>query len=265
MKNISCFLCVFIACLHCSAQTKTNGPLVGIFASDSAALVGLSSGAFTITRSGGGQALPDYSTNLTVFLDINGSAVNGVDYLKINSQYTIPAGCSAVDVAIIPTTNPPTLGSRNKYAWIRIKPNPATYWVAPWGNSTNTYALITLAQDRLNLLPTGMVITQPQNNATIRSNMLVAPGIQLFCDESTFNMYSQPNSGIASTTVQLGTNSLTLNHPNSGASTNGNGAFYYYHFPFTNVVPGEYIVSAWSTGLDGLKSAIQSISIKVVK
>ncbi len=84
-------------------NAPTNLPVVAIVATDPTALVGTSSAAFTFLREG------DVSSNLVVQYTISGSGSNGVDYAKIDTQVTIPAGFQATDLLIQPlidTNNP---------------------------------------------------------------------------------------------------------------------------------------------------------------
>ena len=111
-----------VAAFACGAfgqtpPTAANLPGVAILASDATALAGTSSGAFTLVRSGPADA------DLTVNLDIAGSAVNGVDYTTIANTLTIPAGFLAVDIPVqpIPSATPTT----NKSVVITVQTNAA--------------------------------------------------------------------------------------------------------------------------------------------
>ncbi|MEK7684742.1 MAG: Ig-like domain-containing protein [Verrucomicrobiota bacterium] len=81
-------------------------PAVEILGTDPTALVGASSGAFTVVRSGSPTAA------LVVQYAISGTAVNGVDYSQIKSDVTIPAGFLATDIVIVPIGDSPNRGNR---------------------------------------------------------------------------------------------------------------------------------------------------------
>lgn len=81
-------------------------PVVEILGTDPTALVGTSSGAFTVVRSGSPTAA------LVVEYAISGAAVNGVDYNQIKSDVTIPAGFLAADIVIVPIGDSPNRGNR---------------------------------------------------------------------------------------------------------------------------------------------------------
>ncbi len=87
-------------------QPVIDLPAVEILGTDPTALVGTSSGAFTVVRSGSPTAA------LAVQYAISGSAVNGVDYNQIKSDVTIPAGFLATDIAILPISDSPNRGNR---------------------------------------------------------------------------------------------------------------------------------------------------------
>src|SRR5438046_2527479 len=69
------------------ATTDDSGlPKVEVLATDSTALEGTSSGAFTVIRSG------NPTNSLEVHYTLSGTATNGVDYVQVKDATTIPVG-----------------------------------------------------------------------------------------------------------------------------------------------------------------------------
>ncbi len=125
-------------------------PSVMVLATDPTALLGTSSGAFTLLRSGPTNA--DLAVNLT----ISGTASNGVNYQKIADVVTIPAGFLAVDVPIVPIMN----GDRGNKTVIVTAQTNASYSIGP-----NRRATITIVDDIFNLAPPTITLTSPTNGS----------------------------------------------------------------------------------------------------
>ena len=78
--------------------TNASAPLSTVTVAASQPLASLlSSGVFTITRSGGST-----SSALTVNYSLGGSAVNGTDYQTLSGTAVIPAGSSSTTVVVNP-------------------------------------------------------------------------------------------------------------------------------------------------------------------
>lgn len=77
--------------------TPGTRPTVTVVASDPAAAESGDPGAFTISRSGGGTAMP-----LTVRYTMGEEARNGVDYQLLSGSVTIPAGATSATVTVVP-------------------------------------------------------------------------------------------------------------------------------------------------------------------
>jgi hypothetical protein len=140
---------------HLRAQTTTptpSLPFVEILATDPTALDGTSSGSFTLIRNG------DTNADLTVTLDILGSASNGVDYVLIATDVVIPATYLAVDIPVQPVS--PLSSPGNKNVILRIETN-ANYEVG--GNRT---ALVTIIDDIFNNPSPTVTITDPTNTSS---------------------------------------------------------------------------------------------------
>jgi len=92
-----------LAGAHAEAQldiTVHPPPVVNVSASDTlAAETGPDPGVFTITRSG--STAGDLAVNFT----LNGTALNGVDYLELPGSVTIPSGAESVTITVIPTAD----------------------------------------------------------------------------------------------------------------------------------------------------------------
>jgi hypothetical protein len=142
---------------------------VGVLATDPTALAGTSSGSFTLVRSGPTTA------DLTVNLDISGTAVNGVDYTSIPNVATIPAGFLAVDIPVqaIVSSGP----SSNKTVVITIVTN--TGYLTGDGRR----ATVTIVYDTFNLPPPSITLTSPTNGSTFTLPTLIT----LSADASELN------------------------------------------------------------------------------
>jgi hypothetical protein len=134
-------------CGQLRAQDSSPLPTVQILATDPTALNDTSTASFTLIREG------DTNENLMVFLDISGTASNGVDYLPITTAMFIPQGYLAVDIPIQPILNPDTTG--NKTVVLTIATN-ADYQIARSGT-----AVVTIVDDIFNNPPPLVAITDP--------------------------------------------------------------------------------------------------------
>ena len=91
----------------------SNGPTVRLLASDPVALVGTSSGAFTLVRSG-------TNGDMSVDVKVGGTAASGVDYQAITGPIVIPSGLLAVDVAVVPLSGAPA-SAHNKTVLLTLQ------------------------------------------------------------------------------------------------------------------------------------------------
>jgi len=128
--------------------------IVKLLVPDPTAFAPNSSGAFTILRS---ERSP---TELTVAIDIGGTAVNGVDYDKLPALITIPANLEAVDLIVRPLPTAP-LSAVSKTVTVTLKPD-AGYVIA-----TKKASTVTLAQDLYNNDPPTVSITSPAEGALV--------------------------------------------------------------------------------------------------
>ena len=152
---------LFLTCLvtsalafgnHLRAQSATTTePLVLILATDSTALEGTSSGAFTLIRNG------DTSADLTVSLHITGTASNGVDYAQISSAVTIPANYLAVDLPVQPIID--TVNRGNKTVILTIETN------ADYQRGGDNQAVVTIIDDVFNTPAPTVTIIDPTNGS----------------------------------------------------------------------------------------------------
>ena len=118
---------------HSSANffiTDYAQPVVTIAASDPNATQAGDPGKFTITR-----AAQDISQPLTVVYSIGGSALEGVDYHRINGTATIPAYELSADINIVPFNNGVNGGARTVICRLS---SSDTYAVGPASSATVT-------------------------------------------------------------------------------------------------------------------------------
>lgn len=82
-------------------------PTVTVAATANASRVGLTNGAFTVTRTG------DTSTALAVNYSLGGTAVNGADYTALGTALTIPAGAASATITVAPLPSATEVGSES--------------------------------------------------------------------------------------------------------------------------------------------------------
>lgn len=103
-------------------------PVVTITATDAAASeAGSNIGVFTITRSG----LP--STSLTVDYSVNGRAILGTDYRRLDGRAVIPAGSASTSVEIVPFDDTLDEGTQDVVLQLRTAQN---YFIGGTGEAT---------------------------------------------------------------------------------------------------------------------------------
>jgi len=93
-------------------------PTISLWATDAqASRQGPQSGSFTIGVAG------NTNTPLTVYLNLGGTAVNGVDYGPLAASVNIPAGVAFTNMSVTPFTNSLPVG--NKTLLLSLAPNAA--------------------------------------------------------------------------------------------------------------------------------------------
>lgn len=152
-KTLSMVTCA-LACaagLRAQSPPSADPPRVVVLASDSTALEGVSSGAFTLARYGATDA------DLTVYLDISGTASNGVDYAQVTNVMTIPAGSAALDIPVQPIIDLVNRG--NKTVVLTVRTN-AAYQVGE-----DRRATVTIIDDTFNNQPPTVTLINPTNGS----------------------------------------------------------------------------------------------------
>jgi len=134
------------------APPTSTTPFVEVLATDPTALEGTSSGAFTLVRNG------DTDTELTVYLQVLGTASNGVDYATITNVIVIPTNYLAVDILVQPIID--TVNRGNKTVILKIETN-ADYQV---GGARS--AEVTIIDDVFNTAAPTVTLTDPTNGST---------------------------------------------------------------------------------------------------
>ena len=107
-------------------------PSVTVIASDSSATeLGLTTGAFTVTRTGGKDA------PLLVRMAMSGEAINGTDYERIEDSVTIPIGAASATVLVTPLAD--ALAEGNEAAVLTLAAD-ASYTLGATTSATVTVA-----------------------------------------------------------------------------------------------------------------------------
>jgi hypothetical protein len=134
-----------------SLQTHAASTRVTLIASDPSALVGTSTGSFTLIRNG------ETNDDLSVDVAISGTAANGVDYSTISNTLTIPAGFMAVDVPVQPILD--TANRGNKTVVLTLQSN-ANYTFGGLGRAT-----VKIVDDIYDIPPPTVSITSPTDGS----------------------------------------------------------------------------------------------------
>jgi hypothetical protein len=142
--------CTLLTGASLQAQSVSK---VTLLASDPSALAGTSAGSFTLIRTG------DTNDDLSVDVDISGTAVNGTDYQPIANTLTIPAGFFAVDVPVQALVDAANRG--NKTVVLTVQSN-ANYSIRGRGKAT-----VKIVDDVFNLAPPPVDITSPADGAVV--------------------------------------------------------------------------------------------------
>jgi hypothetical protein len=116
-------------------NVTTTLPTVIIVATDASASEAGNTGTYLISRTG------SIAKTLTVSLSYSGTAQNGVDYVKLATQFTIPAGSSSVAVVLTPRADANSEKSETAIATLQTS---KSYVVGSSAKATITIANITV-------------------------------------------------------------------------------------------------------------------------
>ncbi len=208
---------------------------------------------FTVTRAG------DTSIPLTVYYDIGGSAKNGVDYDHLSGSVVIPVGAASATIEVFPIDDQLVEGVKTVEIalvapmCIAIFPPPPDCYLL--GTPNRATARIRDNDEGLpeTNRPPVVRITSPPDHATFK-----APA-NILIQASAYDTDGQ----VASVEFFAGTNSLgkTVLPP---AIDGHNNMSLLYTFMWSNVVAGEYTLTAQATDDDGAVTTSTPVRIAVV-
>src|SRR2546427_4643050 len=132
------------------AQTNTSLPIVRIRGTDGYPSESGHTGAFIVSRDGGGT-----NDSLRVFYLVSGSASNGVDYVALSNSVTIAAGAFTASVPIIPIDD--TLVEGPETVELRLVPSSAGVLTYQIGSPSNA-VLVIQDNDFSNFPPTVRIV-----------------------------------------------------------------------------------------------------------
>ena len=222
------------------AQTSTV-PVVTIRATDPYADCLGDTGSFTVFRAG-----PTNQT-LNVFYAIGGTASNGVDYAQISSWVNIPAGVRASSIIISPINHGQT-GTNAVFLELEPPPvlPPVNYAI---GYPSNATVYIQCQGNSTTNIPPTVRISTPTNGATF----LTPVNIGICAD-------ARDTDGFV-TTVEFfaGTNSLGVRTlcPTCAGPLNP------FCLVWSNVPPGDYVLTALATDNRGASTTSDPVNISV--
>jgi len=237
---------LLLSVVSASAQSSS----VTIAATDAhAAESGPDTGTLLVRRSG------DMNLPLTVFYRTGGTASNGVDYQSLSNSVTIPPGAATATIVITPIDD--SLVEGNESVLVRLAP-PLTPNVPVGGNygiiAPDTAFVIIADNDRAETNEAPFVrLNEPQNGEVFAASADVV-----------VRAYAQDREDSSDLKVEFleGTNSL------------GFGIFVpalcpapycpYYQLTWSNVPPGDYVLTAVATDSGGASSRSDPVHLRVV-
>jgi hypothetical protein len=213
---------------------------------------------FTIVRTDGGTNSANTDEPLTVYFRLSGTASNGVDYTRVESSATIPAGSSTTDIIIDPIDDSLVEGTESVVlklespACIAIFPPPPGCYEL--GHSTSAVAYIRDNDSHTNTNPSPkVVITQPTNGASF-----TAPAkIYIEAVTTDSNGYA-PFVEFFANQHKIGEASITfIQAPPPGEPIT-------LSMEWTNATPGSYYLTARATDDQGAIGWSAPVRISVV-
>jgi hypothetical protein len=223
-----------------TGPTNTVVPVVTVRATDPFALESGDNGEFTLFRSG-----PTNET-LNVYCIYRGTASNGVDYATLPNFITIPAGVRATPVVVKPIDD--NLVEGTETVELRLVPSPmvppVNYII---GNPSN--AIVYIADNDGTSGPPFVHITLPNDGA-----VFPAPANIPICADA-----GEPGGLIATVEFFEGTNSLGIrtNNPYGAGPVNP------FCLVWSNVLAGEYVLTAKATDTNGLTALSDPVHVSV--
>jgi hypothetical protein len=225
------------------AQTASNTiPVVTIVATDPLASESGDTGTFTVHRAG--------STNsaLNVFYLIGGTASNGIDYTALPNTVLIPAGATSATIKVVPIDDNLVEGDETVILHLGQPPYlpPVNYII---GTPDTATVIIKDNDTNGTNLPPVVSIVSPLNGA-----IFAAPA-----DISIFASAADPDGFVATVEFFSGATSLgiTTNNPASTSPVNP------FHYHWTNVLAGDYVLTAVATDNGGAMATSAPVKISV--
>lgn len=222
-------------------------PLVTIQARDpGAAEAGPDTGTFTVVRSG------NTNNSVLVFYAIDGPASNGQDYETIPNTVLLEAGARAADITIKPIDD--DLAEGPEGVRLQITPSPMMGPIEPYRIGVPSNAVVTIADnDRPANEPPHVQINQPADGA-----VFTAP------TDIVLAAYAQDRENGQDLKVEFF----------AGAESLGLGTFVpalcpapycpFFALTWSNVPPGQYLLTAKATDRDGASSTSPPVRIAVL-
>jgi len=243
------FLAAFISAVLGGAFTPaiaqgTFEPIVTLYASDPhASEAGPDAGTFTVRRTGS----TDFP--LIVFYNLSGTASNGLDYERLDGTVQIPAGELAASFTIKPITD--GLLERDEIVVAQLDFSPLDCATCGYAIGIPSNAIVVIAESATNFPPQVRMVA-PGNGATF----ITPTNLHLIAFA-----YDRQDSYFVRVEFFEGTNSLGL------GTFNGTRCAYNcpnYILIWSNVPPGEYMVSAKATDSEGATGISEPVHITVL-
>jgi hypothetical protein len=213
-------------------------------------------GTFTLSRAG------DTNAPLTVPFTLGGTATNGIDYASIPFSVTLAAGQVSSNIAVVPVNEPTETGYKTA---ILNLPRHATNFIV----GSLDQAVVYIVYRYTNVPPTVSLVA-PTN----KSSFLSLPNIEVAANASDSNGWVTAveffANGVAIGSVM--NNPFDDDWPQSLILRESHGSIVptipgwhasRFQFVWTNVLPGNYNLTAVATDNSGLQTTSEPAAIEV--
>lgn len=248
--------CILLASgpLWAHAQTGTTmKPVVTVKATDeNASEIGPDSGTFTLYRDG------PTNSPLIVYYHLAGTASNGNDYKLLPGFAVLAAGKVTADITVMPlasaSTRTEAVSTVELQLYAPIEPFPRIDDRGLYVVGSPSNAVVTIAKAPHVNIPPVVRLLEPANDGD--AGLVFAAGANIGLTAKA----SDADGTVRNVTFYSGTNVL-----GTGASLSIEArSESLFHFTWTNVAAGEYVVSVTATDDAGASTRSDAVKIRVV-
>lgn len=216
-------------------------PVVTVQATDSSASKAGDPGAFTIYRTG------NLTNSLTVFYQVFGSAVPGIDYFGLGQLVTLAPGAASAALSVVPIANSPLVSTQT--VLLQIVPSPFAGPFPSYDVGYPSNATVYIDGPAPKNQPPSVAVVGPFDGS-----VFVSPS-NILITASAFDR----DGFVASVQFFAGTNRLGT----VPGATNGPTANSLYSIQWTNPPTGGYALTAVATDNQGAAATSAPVNITV--